>query len=230
MSQREEAIELIRGSNRLTFLTGAGVSVASGIPDYRSMGGVYEGIEEPEYLLSHSCLMAEPKKFYEFVKQLYHLKAEPNVSHRKMAELATKKTVRIVTQNIDQLHDKAGSQVINFHGSLYECYCLGCGQSVSVGDYLTSDRHVGCGGQIRPNVVLYEENLDSDIIESAIQVVEEAEVLVIVGTSFKVYPFSDLLRFKRPDCKVVVVNNEALSLGGDYLMITEDATDFFEEL
>lgn len=229
MSQRKEAIQLIRESQRVTFLTGAGVSVASGIPDYRSMGGVYEGIEEPEYLLSRSCLMEEPQKFYEFVKQLYHPEAQPNVIHQKMAELAQNRAVKIVTQNIDQLHDKAGSQVINFHGSLYDCYCMACGQTVTVEDYLTSDCHYKCGGHIRPNVVLYEENLDSAIIESAIQAVEAGDVLVIVGTSFKVYPFSDLLRFKGGS-KVVVVNNEALSLAGDYLMITQDATGFFEEL
>ncbi len=229
MGQREQAIQLIRESQSITFLTGAGVSVASGIPDYRSMGGVYEGLEEPEYLLSHSCLVEEPQKFYEFVKQLYHPSAKPNVIHQKMAELASHQRIKIVTQNIDQLHEKAGSQVINFHGSLYDCYCMKCGRSVAVTDYLKSDCHSECGGRIRPNVVLYEESLNSDIIESAIQAVAKAEVLVIVGTSFKVYPFSDLLRFKRGS-QVIVVNNEALSLSGDYLMITEDATHFFEEL
>lgn len=230
MSKREQALTLIRETRQVTFLTGAGVSVPSGIPDYRSMGGVYEGIENPEYLLSHSCLVTDPAAFYAFVKQLYHPLAKPTIIHQKIAQLADQKVVKLVTQNIDQLHQMAGSPTINFHGSLYECYCMKCQKAVTVDEYLTSDRHVECGGQLRPNVVLYEESLDNQVIESAIQAVAAAEVLVIVGTSFKVYPFSDLLRFKKPSSQVIVVNNTPLSLNEECLMVTEDATRFFSEL
>lgn len=230
MRKREQALAAIRESQSVTFLTGAGISVASGIPDYRSMGGVYEGVDQPEYLLSHSCLVREPQKFYHFVRQLYHPAAKPNVIHRKMAHLAEEKMVRIVTQNIDQLHEKAGSQPINFHGNLYESYCLTCGAAVETEAYLASDRHVTCGGQLRPNIVLYEENLASQVVEQAIQAVADAEVIVVVGTSFKVYPFAGLLAYKAPASQVVVVNNDALDLGEEHLMVTGDAVGFFEEL
>lgn len=232
MEKRKEALALMRETEKITFLTGAGVSVASGIPDYRSIDGVYHGHEQPEYLLSHSCLVAEPTKFYEFVKNLYHPKAQPNAIHFKMAELAkNKKSVKIVTQNIDQLHQLAKSPtVINFHGNLYDCYCSRCGEKVKAEAYLNSDRHEKCGGQVRPDVVLYEEGLPEKTINAAVKAVHDAELIVIVGTSFKVQPFSSLVHYKQDHVPIIVVNQEEIYLQLPHLMLVEDAVSFFEEI
>lgn len=232
MEISNEALTLIRQARRLTFLTGAGVSVPSGIPDYRSMDGIYYGIDEPEYLLSHSCLMAEPAKFYQFTQQLYHPKAQPNGIHLKMAALAqTKQQVKVVTQNIDQLHQLAGSpEVINFHGNLYDCYCLRCQQNVPVAEYLISDHHLNCGGQVRPNVILYEEGLEEEVVSASIQAVASADVIVIVGTSLRVQPFAQLIYHKDPQAKVIVVNREEISLALPYLFVSGDALPFFNKI
>jgi len=226
-----KAYQLIKESKRIVFMTGAGVSTPSGIPDYRSMTGVYQGIENPEYLLSHTCLMREPEKIYAFVKQLYHEKAQPNIIHQKMKELEATHDVAIISQNIDGLHDKAGSlQVVNFHGNLYDCYCMKCQKKVSVSDYLESDRHKECGGQIRPNVVLYEEGLSEDNIEMAIGLLEQTDLVVIVGTSFKVYPFSGLINYRNKNSQVLVINNEPISLDMPHVFAQMSAEDFFEKL
>lgn len=232
MEKRQEALNLIKDSQKITFLTGAGVSVASGIPDYRSMTGVYAGIDAPEYLLSHSCLQEEPEKFYRFVKELYHPQAKGNIIHQTMARLEKEKaTVKIVTQNIDQLHHQVGSQkVMNFHGSLYDCYCQKCGETVAVEAYLQSMTHQKCGGMIRPNVVLYEEGLAEEVISQSIKAVAEAELIVIVGTSLKVYPFASLIDYRRGDSQVIVINQEELLLNEDIIMIQEDATTFFADI
>lgn len=140
--------EAIKQAEHIVFLTGAGVSVPSGIPDYRSENGLYAGMSSPEYMLSHTCLVREPEKFYQFVTEnMYYPDAVPNTIHRKMAEIEAEKNVTVITQNIDGLHEKAGSKkVVNFHGSLYHCYCQKCGRSVSASDYLQSDIHADCGG------------------------------------------------------------------------------------
>ena len=232
MEKRAQALQLIRAAERITFLTGAGVSVPSGIPDYRSIGGVYEGLEEPEYLLSYRCLQREPAKFYDFVKRLYHPEAQPNACHLAMAELARRKeSVRVVTQNIDQLHQLAGSQdVVNFHGNLYDCYCSKCLASVSAATYLQSDRHEDCGGQLRPAVVLYGEGLAVEAVEQAIEAVATADVLVIVGTSFRVHPFCDLVHYLPAGRPIIVVNREEIMLAQEHIMIKSDVVSFFSEL
>ena len=127
-----EATQAINESKSITFLTGAGVSTPSGIPDYRSLKGIYQGIEQPEYLLSHKAMVHEPQKFYSFVKKIYHPNAQPNVIHTEIARLEKHKKVWTVSQNIDGLHEKAGSQqLVNFHGTLYHCYCRKCGKEVA---------------------------------------------------------------------------------------------------
>lgn len=225
----EEALALIKNSHHIVFMTGAGVSTPSGIPDYRSMTGVYQGIDNPEYLLSHTCLMNEPDKFYRFVRQLYHTKAQPNIIHQKMKELEETHDVSIISQNIDGLHDKAKSQkVVNFHGNLNDCYCLKCHKKVAVSDYLISNQHQKCGGLIRPNVVLYAEGLSETAIQTAIQWLEIADLVVIVGTSFKVYPFSGLINYCHPDCRLLVINDEPISLDSPHLFVQESAEKFFE--
>lgn len=230
--ETEKALQLIEKSERLVFMTGAGVSVPSGIPDYRSLDGVYSGIDQPEYLLSHTCLDKEPEKFYQFTKLLYHPQAQPNVIHRRMAELEkVKEDCTVITQNIDQLHDKAGSKnVLHFHGSLYDVYCRKCRQPVSVEAYLTSDRHEGCGGQLRPNVVLYEELLNEAIIQQSVEKIMSADTIVIVGTSLKVYPFAGMIQYKNSDSHVILVNKESVPMTDNDVQVLGDAADFFEKL
>lgn len=227
----EEAIQILNQAQNIVFMTGAGVSVPSGIPDYRSMTGVYQGIENPEYLLSHTCLKQEPEVFYRFVKQLYHPTAKPNIIHEKMSELGQSKNVGIVTQNIDDLHMKAGSQkVVPFHGSLYDCYCQTCGQSVSVPEYMQSLYHQACGGIIRPNVVLYEEGLSEVNIETAINWLSKADVVCIVGTTFQVYPFSGLINYRKPNSQVIVVNIEPITLSVPHLLVQQKGENFFSRI
>lgn len=227
----DQAVDLIQKNPKITFLTGAGVSTPSGVPDYRSLQGVYQGIEAPEYLLSTECLKREPEKFYTFVKHLYHEEAQPNVIHQVMANLEQTKNVWVVSQNIDGLHEAAGSQrLVNFHGSLYDCYCQKCGQSVPWQDYLTSDRHVDCDGQIRPNIVLYGEGFAEGVIQQAISAVEAADLIVIVGTSFQVHPFCDLIYEKSPAAKILVINQTPISLLEKYDFVQANGVSVFEKL
>ncbi|EOL44617.1 NAD-dependent protein deacylase [Enterococcus caccae] len=224
-----DATNLIKQAAAITFLTGAGISTASGVPDYRSLSGVYLGIERPEYLLSHTCMVEEPEKFYSFVQTLYHPKAEPNSIHLKMAELENIKDIWIISQNIDGLHAKAKTQqLVNFHGNLYDCYCRKCGQSVSADTYLTSDRHEQCGGQIRPNIVLYEEGLDEQAIAVSVEAIAKADLIVIVGTSFQVHPFCDLIHYAKATATILVINQTPIHLNRDAYFLKEDAMKVFK--
>lgn len=222
---------MIEQSKKITFLTGAGVSTPSGVPDYRSLQGVYHGLEVPEYLLSSECLIREPEKFYDFVKHLYHEEARPNIIHQTMARLEKEKDTWVISQNIDGLHAAAGSQhLVNFHGSLYDCYCRKCHQSVVWSDYLQSDRHKDCDGQIRPNIVLYGEGFEEAVIQQAITAVRNADLAVIVGTSFQVHPFCDLIYEKSANAKVLVINQTPIHLAGEYNFVQANGVDVFEKL
>ncbi len=227
----KKAINLIEQAQKIVFLTGAGVSTASGVPDYRSLSGIYQGIERPEYLLSQTCMSNEPEKFYSFVKTMYHPNAQPNSIHLKMAELERVKAVGVISQNIDGLHKAAGTQhLVNFHGDLYECYCRKCGQTLLAKEYLLSDQHAQCGGQIRPNIVLYEEGLDEQVIATSIKEVAAAELIVIVGTSFQVHPFCDLIHYASKQAEVLVINQTAIPLNQQAYFLKEDAIQVFENL
>ncbi|MBO0474925.1 NAD-dependent deacetylase [Enterococcus sp. DIV0840] len=227
----KKAVSLIEQAGKITFLTGAGVSTASGVPDYRSLSGIYHGIERPEYLLSHSCMLEEPEKFYSFVQTLYHPQAKPNSIHLKMAELEKIKDTWVISQNIDGLHAAAGTQrLVNFHGDLYDCYCRKCGQKVLAKTYLLSDRHDQCGGQIRPNIVLYEEGLDEQAIAVSIEAVAKAELIVIVGTTFQVHPFCDLIHYATDTAKILVINQTAVQLNREAYFFKQDAVKVFENI
>lgn len=229
MLTKEAAADKIRTADKITFLTGAGVSTASGIPDYRSLKGVYHGIEGPEYLLSDQCLIQEPAKFYQFVLNLYHPDAQPNLIHRKIAELETYKDVWTVSQNIDGLHRKAGSrQLVNFHGDLYDCYCRQCGRSVPWQEYLESDRHQTCGGQIRPGIVLYGENFTDDVLYQATEAVANADLVVVAGTSFVVHPFCDLIYSAKQDAEILAINQTPLTMSRPFEMVQCAGEDVFE--
>lgn len=227
----EQAAAKIQQAKRITFLTGAGVSTPSGVPDYRSLHGIYQGLETPEYLLSHTCMEQEPEKFYNFVKHIYHPAAKPNIIHEKMAALEKTKTVWVVSQNIDGLHHVAGSQhLVNFHGSLYDCYCRKCGKNVDWHDYLQSDRHENCGGQIRPRIVLYEEGFADDVLLQAQRAMGEAELVVIVGTSFQVHPFCDLIYYKQKNAEVLAINQTEIAVPGPYQFVQANGTEVFEQV
>lgn len=228
---KEKAVSMIEQAEKITFLTGAGVSTASGVLDYRSLSGIYTGIERPEYLLSQTCLLEEPKKFYSFVQTMYHPNAKPNTIHKKMAELEKSKNIWVISQNVDGLHKAAGTQhLVDFHGDLYDCYCTRCGQKVSAKTYLFSDRHDQCGGQIRPNIVLYEEGLKEQAIATSIEAVSKAELIVIVGTSFQVHPFCDLIHYASDTSEILVINESAVQLNREAYFLKEDAVKVFENI
>lgn len=226
----QEAVAQIMACDRVTFLTGAGVSTPSGVPDYRSLKGVYHGYDQPEYLLSHTCLVREPEKFYTFVKKLYHPKARPNVIHQVMGTLPS---AEVVTQNIDGLHQVVNADnCLAFHGSLADIYCQKCQTQVSVPEYLTSDVHKGCGGQLRPNIILYEEALPQFRVKRATEVIAAAQLVVVVGTSLQVYPFAGLLQARQPQSRVLVLNMEPPNypLSGDFLTHYGPAEKIFAQI
>ncbi|KRM94774.1 NAD-dependent deacetylase [Lentilactobacillus senioris DSM 24302 = JCM 17472] len=229
-----ELQQLIDQAQKIVFLTGAGVSTASGIPDYRSKNGLYTNSQQDkpaEYYLSHECLVNEPEVFYEYLKtNLYYPDAKPNVIHERQAELTRQGKATVITQNIDGLYCQAQTEnLLEFHGNLTEVYCQKCGQSVSFDQYLNSRFHETCGGELRPNVVLYGEGLDEQVVADSVAAMQAADLVVIVGTSMRVYPFAGLLDFQR-SAPVVAINAEPLNLGSNVQMMVSDAVEVFNEL
>lgn len=226
---------MIQNAQHVTFMTGAGVSTASGIPDYRSKGGLYaekfHGLP-PEYLLSHDCLVQQPDLLYAFVKDnMYFPDAKPNVIHEQIAKLCNAGQASLITQNVDGLDRQAGNQhVVEFHGNLYDCYCTADQQPVDWHDYLKSMYHQPDHGVIRPRIVLYGEGIAEAALQQSVQAVEAADLIVIVGTSFKVYPFAGMIDYRRPGTKLVVVNNEPIPAGSVTAQYTGDAKEFFSTL
>ncbi|MDN6639573.1 MAG: NAD-dependent protein deacylase [Tetragenococcus sp.] len=229
-----ELNDLLHEARKIVFLTGAGVSTASGIPDYRSKHGLYSTGGSPEYLLSHPCLVNEPEKHYEFVKSnMIHPDAVPNVIHQKMASFTQNGKADIITQNVDGLHLAAGTKpedLVEFHGNIYHIYCQKCGRTVTLEDYLSSMYHKNCGGILRTDIVLYEEAIDTEKIEKAVEAISQADLLVVVGTSFVVYPFASLIQYASPKAKMVAVNRDAITLPPNGKMIKGDAVKEFEQV
>ena len=207
--------EIIDDSRRIVFFGGAGVSTESGIPDFRSAEGIYHQHYKyaPEQVVSHSFFKAHPDVFYEFYKEkMMCLEAEPNAAHRKLAQLEEAgRLTAVITQNIDGLHQKAGSKkVYELHGSIHRNYCQKCGRFYDAAFVKEAPGipRCGCGGIIKPDVVLYEESLDSMTIEKSVRAIAEADTLIIGGTSLVVYPaagFIDYFRGKH----LVVINKSA---------------------
>ncbi|GEO70045.1 NAD-dependent protein deacylase [Levilactobacillus acidifarinae] len=224
--------KLFDDATHIVFLTGAGVSTPSGIPDYRSKNGLYTGHRNAEYYLSHQCLAQEPDTFYDYVKQnLYYPEAQPNVIHQKQAALTQQNRATVITQNIDNLYREAGCQhLVEFHGNLYNVYCQVCGATVDWHDYLKDPHHDVDGGWLRPDVVLYDEGLNTLNVQRAVAAMGAADLVVIVGTSMRVYPFAGLLDYRNAQAPVVVINQEKLELGMPIDMVQADATQFFTEL
>jgi len=211
------------------FMTGAGVSTLSGIPDYRSMTGIYttSGLKEPEYLLSRRAMLSDTEDWYEFVKQLYHPEAQPNLIHEKIAKLKAP----VITQNIDGLHSLAGTaELVEFHGSISRHYCEECGEEVESETFLQSYRHEACAGLIRPDVVFYDEQIKPENIQHSIELLSSADAIFIVGTTFKVYPFAGLINYASPKAKLYAINRDPLSLPNLEASYLGDAKAVFELL
>ncbi len=205
--------ELVDGSDNIVFFGGAGVSTESGIPDFRSTDGLYhqEYDYPPETILSHTFFMQNTKEFYRFYKnKMLCLDAKPNAAHKKLAQLeAAGKLKAVITQNIDGLHQKAGSrEVLELHGSVLRNYCMRCGTFYDA-EYMLRAEGVPCcekcGEIIKPDVVLYEEGLNNETLTKAIRYIANADVLIIGGTSLVVYPAAGLIDYYRGN-KLVVVN------------------------
>jgi len=232
VSATEMAEKILAGKN-IVFLTGAGVSVASGIPDYRSLKGVYteSGEKEPEYLLSRRALIENSKEFHNFVKKLYHKCANPNIIHDALVTLENNREVTVITQNIDGLHSEAGSsRVIEFHGSLASVFCEKCGEQVEQDLFLNDIIHDKCQGLLRPKIVLYDEQIQFQNIISSVKAIEQADVVVIVGTTFKVYPFAALIHDTHPDARIFAVNKEPLQIPELDAWFLGDACEVFERI
>lgn len=215
----------------VTFMTGAGVSTASGIPDYRSKGGLYSDLASPEEALSDENLRQHHAAFHDWVvKKMYYPDAKPNVIHEKMAAITNAKGA-IVTQNVDGLHQKGGAKhVIECHGNLYNIFCQTCGKHFDYQTYLQSDVHQEDGGILRPGIVLYGEPIDPDVVERAVLAISQADLLVVVGTSFQVYPFAGLISYAKPGAVLAAVNREPIALPAGAHMVVGDAVDVFSKL
>ena len=227
MNEMEQLQQWISDSDNIVFFGGAGVSTESGIPDFRSTDGLYNQQYDypPETILSHSFYKSNPGEFWRFYRaKMLYLDAEPNPAHRKLAQLeADGKLQAVITQNIDGLHQKAGSRnVLELHGSVHRNYCERCGKSYTAEDILhtTGVPRCSCGGPIKPDVVLYEESLDQDTLERAVAAICQAEVLIIGGTSLAVYPAAGLVRYYLGN-KLAVINKTELAGTGADLTITQ---------
>ena len=214
MNAMEQLREMINNSNNIVFFGGAGVSTESGIPDFRSVDGLYHQKYDypPETILSHTFYRQKPEEFFRFYKdKMLCLTAEPNAAHRKLAEWEQQgKLKAVITQNIDGLHQMAGSKrVLELHGSVHRNYCQKCGKGFDAEYILNSGTKIPlcdeCGGKIKPDVVLYEEGLNQQTLEDAVFYISHADVLIIGGTSLTVYPAAGLIDYYNGN-KLVLIN------------------------
>ncbi len=206
--------EWVDGSQNIVFFGGAGVSTESGIPDFRSVDGLYHQKYEwpPETILSHTFFMRQTADFYRFYRdKMLCLDAKPNAAHLKLAALEKAGKLRaVITQNIDGLHQAAGSQeVLELHGSVHRNYCMRCHRAFSPEDILhsTGIPICPCGGTVKPDVVLYEESLDDYTIRKSVEYISKADILIIGGTSLAVYPAAGLIDYYRGH-KLVLINKD----------------------
>ena len=214
--KQKQLQDWIDESAYIVFFGGAGVSTESGIPDFRSVDGLYHQQYDypPETILSHTFFARNPEEFFRFYRaKMLCLDAKPNAAHLKLAELeAAGKLKAVITQNIDGLHQAAGSrEVLELHGSVHRNYCQRCGKSFSARDILQSTgvpRCDACGGVIKPDVVLYEESLDADVLNRAVQHLRRADLLLVGGTSLAVYPAAGLLQYYGGS-RLVLLNKSA---------------------
>ena len=228
---------LIEKSNNIVFFGGAGVSTESGIPDFRSKDGLYNQKYKypPEEISSHTFFMNKTVEFYEFYREkLNSLKYQPNITHLKLTELEKQgKLKAIITQNIDGLHQKAGSKnVLELHGSVLRNYCMECGKFYDA-EFIFNSKGIprcDCGGIVKPDVVLYEESLNDDILENSVRAIQNADLMIVAGTSLTVYPASGLINYFRGE-NLVLINRDATPYDSRAnLVINESLGKVFEKL
>ena len=220
--------EWIGGSDNIVFFGGAGVSTESGIPDFRSVDGLYNQQYKypPETIISHSFYMRYPEEFYRFYKdRMLFAGAAPNRAYNALARLEERgKRKAVITQNIDGLHQMAGSrEVLELHGSVHRNYCTRCGQFYDLDYVVKSDGvpHCSCGGVIKPDVVLYEEGLDDRTLKKSVDYIRHADILIIGGTSLVVYPAAGLIDYYRGN-KLVLINKGATSRDSQADLVISD--------
>ena len=235
-----ELKKLIDESDSIVFFGGAGVSTESNIPDFRSENGIYNAVNQygypPETMLSHSFFISHPDIFFDYLrKNLIYPDAKPNNAHIGLAKLEEMgKLKAVITQNIDNLHQMAGSKnVYELHGTLYKNYCTKCGKNFGV-DYVMNSSGIPrcdkCGGIVRPDVVLYEEGLDGTTIYKSVDAIEKADVLIVGGTSLNVYPAAGLIDYYRGN-KLVLINKSVTSYDRRAnLIIRENIGEVFKEV
>jgi NAD-dependent deacetylase len=236
MSKIDEFIEMVNASENIVFFGGAGVSTESGIPDFRSADGLYMsqyGGLSPEEIISKSFYMSHPETFYKFYKdKMLFLDAKPSITHKALAKLEEMGKLKgIITQNIDGLHQMAGSKnVIELHGSVHRNYCEACHRLYDL-SYIVESEGVPkcqCGGRIKPDVVLYEESLDYGDIEQAIDLIRQADMLIVGGTSLVVYPAAGFVNEYRGN-KLCLINKSKTSFDSKAnLLINESLGEVFK--
>ena len=237
MEKIEKLKKWIDESNRIVFFGGAGVSTESGIPDFRSVDGLYSEVFDypPETIISHTFFERKPDYFFRFYREkMLPLGFEPNITHKVLAKWEEQgKLSAVVTQNIDGLHQKAGSKkVYELHGSVLRNYCQHCGKFHSAEFVKNSDGvpKCACGGTVKPDVVLYEESLDQDTIEKSIMAIHRADLLIVAGTSLTVYPAAGLINYYRGN-RLVLINRDATPYDSQAdLVFHESLGDIFSSL
>ena len=225
----------IDNANNIVFFTGAGLSTASGIPDFRSATGLYKNVYRAEEMLSHTFFEFKTEEFYEFYKEkMLYPDAKPNYAHEFMAKLQDKKNVSVVTQNIDGLHQQAGSKTVyELHGSVLRNYCTKCHKFFDL-DYIVNSKDIPfcdeCGSIIKPDVVLYEEGLDELTVTNAIRAIASADLLVVCGTSLVVYPAAGFIRYFQGDT-LAIINKDATAYDNNCdIVIHDDLVKTFKQL
>ncbi|HJH62487.1 MAG TPA: NAD-dependent protein deacylase [Firmicutes bacterium] len=230
MTDRQRLRDWVEQSRRIVFFGGAGVSTESGIPDFRGVDGLYRQQFDvpPETILSHSFFLSHTEAFYRFYRaKMLCPQAQPNAAHRKLAQWEREgKLLAVVTQNIDGLHQKAGSRAVyELHGATARNHCMDCRRFYDEAFVAQSEgvpRCGACGGVVKPDVVLYEEGLDEATVQGAVEAIGQAEVLIVGGTSLTVYPAAGLLRFYRGD-KLVLINRDATGYDGQADLVIHDS-------
>ena len=237
MGTMEQLKQWVKESGNIVFFGGAGVSTESGIPDFRSVDGLYNQQYDypPETIISHSLYKRNPEEFYRFYKdRMIFTEARPNSAHRVLAGLEEQGKLRaVITQNIDGLHQMAGSkEVMELHGSVHRNYCSRCGRFYSLADILAMNGvpYCNCGGMIKPDVVLYEEGLDHGILQKAVSYIRHADMLIIGGTSLVVYPAAGLIQYYQGN-RLVIVNKTVTPADSQAdLVITGNIGEVFSQL
>jgi len=224
----------IKESKKIVFFSGAGMSTASGIPDFRSSNGLYKNVYRAEEMISHTFFINNCEEFYPFYKdKLCYPNALPNYGHEFISNLQDKKDVTVVTQNIDGLDILAGvKKVYELHGSIHRNYCMKCHKFYNLDKILNSDGipRCECGGIIKPDVVLYEEGLDEDIITNSIKAISNADLMIILGTSLNVYPAASFIRYFKGNTLAIINKSETSQDSYANIVIHDDIVDTFKKL